>query len=100
MPCSVPCQLVAEARIGPTLRVPTTASVLNVKIRPMPDGQQTGADAVTTIAVPPHPRLLSVLGDIEFQPWQCIAELVEAPRRPEGPRLPRGGPSEASDSAA
>jgi len=66
----------------------------------MPDGQQTGADAVTTIAVPPHPRLLSVLGDIEFQPWQCIAELVEAPRRPEGPRLPRGGPSEASDSAA
>lgn len=30
-----------------------------------------------TIDVPPHPRLLSVLGDIEFHPWQCIAELVD-----------------------
>lgn len=25
----------------------------------------------------PHPRLLGVLGDIEFQPWQCIAELID-----------------------
>lgn len=30
-----------------------------------------------TINVQPHPRLLSVLGDIEFGPWQCIAELVD-----------------------
>lgn len=30
-----------------------------------------------TINVQPHPRLLSVLGDIEFAPWQCIAELVD-----------------------
>lgn len=30
-----------------------------------------------TINVEPHPRLLSVLGDIEFFPWQCIAELVD-----------------------
>ena len=30
-----------------------------------------------TIDVQPHPRLLSVLGDIEFAPWQCIAELVD-----------------------
>lgn len=29
------------------------------------------------INVQPHPRLLSVLGDIEFAPWQCIAELVD-----------------------
>ncbi len=29
------------------------------------------------INVEPHPRLLSVLGDIEFAPWQCIAELVD-----------------------
>ena len=35
------------------------------------------ASGPTTIDVPPHPRLLSVLGDIEFQPWQCIAELVD-----------------------
>lgn len=25
----------------------------------------------------PHPRILSVLGEIEFQPWQCIAELID-----------------------
>jgi len=31
----------------------------------------------STINVQPHPRLLSVLGDIEFAPWQCIAELVD-----------------------
>lgn len=30
-----------------------------------------------TIDVQPHPRLLSVLGDIEFAPWQCLAELVD-----------------------
>jgi hypothetical protein len=29
------------------------------------------------INVSPHPRLLSVLGDIEFPPWQCVAELVD-----------------------
>jgi hypothetical protein len=33
--------------------------------------------APDTINVQPHPRLLSVLGDIEFAPWQCIAELVD-----------------------
>jgi len=30
-----------------------------------------------TIDVRPHPRLLAVLGDIEFAPWQCLAELVD-----------------------
>lgn len=30
-----------------------------------------------TISVEPHPRLLSVLGDIEFAPWQCLAELID-----------------------
>lgn len=38
-------------------------------------------EAVTTksesIDVTPHPRLLAVLGDIEFAPWQCLAELVD-----------------------
>ncbi|WP_285731713.1 ATP-binding protein [Nocardiopsis sp. ATB16-24] len=29
------------------------------------------------IDVTPHPRILGVLGDIEFQPWQCLAELVD-----------------------
>ncbi|MFG3582232.1 ATP-binding protein [Micromonospora chersina] len=29
------------------------------------------------INVAPHPRLLGVLGDIEFQPWQCLAELID-----------------------
>ncbi len=30
-----------------------------------------------SINVEPHPRLLGVLGDIEFSPVQCIAELVD-----------------------
>lgn len=29
------------------------------------------------IDVRPHPRLLAVLGDIEFAAWQCLAELVD-----------------------
>ncbi len=29
------------------------------------------------IDLQPHPRLLSVLGDIEFAPWQCLAELID-----------------------
>lgn len=30
-----------------------------------------------SIDLRPHPRVLSVLGDIPFAPWQCIAELVD-----------------------
>ncbi|MDN4172259.1 ATP-binding protein [Nocardioides sp. SOB77] len=48
-----------------------------------------------TIDVTPHPRLLAVLGDIEFAPWQCLAELVDnafddflvAPPEGETPRV-------------
>lgn len=29
------------------------------------------------IDVRPHPRLLAVLGDIEFAAWQCLAELID-----------------------
>jgi len=29
------------------------------------------------IDIGPHPRLLSVLGDIEFAAWQCLAELID-----------------------
>ncbi|TDD07138.1 ATP-binding protein [Nonomuraea deserti] len=29
------------------------------------------------INVTPHPRILGVLGDIEFSHWQCLAELVD-----------------------
>ena len=29
------------------------------------------------INLQPHPRLLGVLGDIEFAPWQCLAELID-----------------------
>ena len=32
---------------------------------------------VPSIDLRPHPRVLGVLGDIEFAPWQCIAELVD-----------------------
>lgn len=31
----------------------------------------------TTVDITPHPRILGVLGEIEFKPWQCIAELVD-----------------------
>ena len=41
------------------------------------DGGVPDDDLTATIDVPPHPRLLSVLGDIEFQPWQCLAELID-----------------------
>lgn len=27
--------------------------------------------------ITPHPRILSVLGEIEFKPWQCVAELLD-----------------------
>lgn len=30
-----------------------------------------------TLDIKPSPRILQVLGDIEFEPWQCIAELVD-----------------------
>lgn len=31
----------------------------------------------TTFDITPHPRILGVLGEIEFKPWQCVAELVD-----------------------
>ena len=34
-------------------------------------------ELVPSIDLRPHPRVLSVLGDIEFASWQCIAELVD-----------------------
>lgn len=33
--------------------------------------------ATQSLDVRPSPRILTVLGDIEFDPWQCIAELVD-----------------------
>lgn len=32
---------------------------------------------IEAIDVTPDPRILSVLGDIEFSPWQCLAELCD-----------------------
>ncbi|GAA2027480.1 hypothetical protein GCM10009839_27820 [Catenulispora yoronensis] len=29
------------------------------------------------IDITPHPRILAVLGDIEFAPWQCLGELID-----------------------
>lgn len=60
----------------------------------LPGDQQIASADV--IDVRPHPRLLSVLGDIEFAPWQCLAELVDnafddflshPPAVGEGPRV-------------
>ncbi|MEU4215095.1 ATP-binding protein [Actinoplanes sp. NPDC026623] len=32
---------------------------------------------IETIDVTPDPRILTILGDIEFSPWQCLAELID-----------------------
>jgi len=32
---------------------------------------------ISSINIRPSPRILRVLGDIEFEPWQCIAELID-----------------------
>src|ERR1700759_4065077 len=37
-------------------------------------GVRGGAE---TVNITPTPRILQVLGDIEFAPWQCIAELTD-----------------------
>jgi len=34
-------------------------------------------DAQAELDLTPSPRLLEVLGDIPYQPWQCLAELVD-----------------------
>ena len=33
--------------------------------------------SLASIDITPNPRILRVLGEIPFQPWQCIAELVD-----------------------
>jgi hypothetical protein len=38
--------------------------------------QSTGT-GVESVDITPTPRILKVLGEIEFAPWQCIAELVD-----------------------
>ncbi len=58
-----------------------------------------------TIDVTPHPRLLAVLGDIEFAPWQCLAELIDnafddfltAPPARETPTVAISLPGRGSD---
>jgi hypothetical protein len=32
---------------------------------------------MSTIDITPSPRILRTLGEIPFQPWQCIAELAD-----------------------
>jgi hypothetical protein len=36
-----------------------------------------GSDGAESVNITPTPRILKVLGDIEFEPWQCVAELVD-----------------------
>src|SRR5436189_983525 len=33
--------------------------------------------AAQTVDVTPSPRILKVIAEIDFRPWQCIAELVD-----------------------
>lgn len=37
----------------------------------------TKTTEIKTLDIKPSPRILQILGDIEFDPWQCIAELVD-----------------------
>jgi hypothetical protein len=30
-----------------------------------------------TVNINPSPRVLRILGDIPFEPWQCVAELID-----------------------
>ena len=65
----------------------------------------------TSLSIKPSPRILRVLGDIEFEPWQCIAELIdnafddflEVHRRaqhwPDGFKVSVSLPSQASADA-
>jgi hypothetical protein len=41
------------------------------------DASTFPAPAPQTIDITPNPRILRVLGEIPFHPWQCIAELVD-----------------------
>src|SRR3954447_12933965 len=38
---------------------------------------RSGPESAETVRIPPSPRILKVLAEIEFAPWQCLAELVD-----------------------
>ena len=41
-------------------------------------GRETPANGtVETVDVTPSPRILKVIAEIDFRPWQCIAELID-----------------------
>ena len=37
----------------------------------------TYKNVAETVDITPTPRILRILGEIPFQPWQCIAELMD-----------------------
>jgi Histidine kinase-, DNA gyrase B-, and HSP90-like ATPase len=39
------------------------------KLKQLPDAE--------TVKIPPSPRILKVLAEIDFMPWQCLAELID-----------------------
>lgn len=43
----------------------------------MSDATLPETSAVEFVDITPTPRILKLLGDIEFEPWQCIAELID-----------------------
>jgi Histidine kinase-, DNA gyrase B-, and HSP90-like ATPase len=34
-------------------------------------------ETIETVAIPPSPRILKLIAEIEFRPWQCLAELID-----------------------
>ncbi len=39
--------------------------------------QETSENTQEVVDITPHPRILRVIADIPFAPWQCVAELVD-----------------------
>ena len=35
------------------------------------------SEKIMTVDITPTPRILRVLGEIPFAPWQCLAELID-----------------------
>lgn len=42
-----------------------------------PDARPAGTDPERQFDLQPHPRILPMLGEINLDPWQCLAELVD-----------------------
>ena len=49
----------------------------NARSRTQNPAGDSGTGTVETVDVTPSPRILKVIAEIDFRPWQCIAELID-----------------------